>query len=69
MSNLFEHCRGAKEVEIIKAQIVRGVFFMAHLIPFNKLSSSAELVILLRSRGLYIEEEQLKSIFQDGGVS
>ena len=26
MSNLFEHCRGAKEVEIIKAQIVRGVF-------------------------------------------
>ena len=30
--------------------------FMAHLIPFNKqFSSSAELVTLLRSRGMYIE--------------
>ena len=48
MSNLFEHCRGAKEVEIIKAQIVRGVFFvhthlnMANLIPFTKRFESSE---------------------------
>ena len=32
---------------------------MAHLIPFNKqFSSSAELVTLLRLRGLYIEDEK-----------
>ena len=67
MSNLFEHCRGAKEVEIIKAQIVRGVFlFMAHLIPFIKqFSSSAELVTLLRSRGLYIEDQQKAEDYLD----
>ena len=39
---------------------------MAHLIPFNKhFSSSAELVILLRSRGLYIEEEQKAEDYLD----
>ena len=31
---------------------------MTHLIPFNKqFSTSAELVTLLRSRGMYIEDE------------
>ena len=39
---------------------------MAHLIPFNKqFSSSAELVTLLRSRGLYIEEERKAEDYLD----
>ena len=39
---------------------------MAHLIPFNKqFSSSAELVTLLRSRGMYIEEEQKAEDYLD----
>ena len=39
---------------------------MAHLIPFNKqFSSSAELVTLLRSRGLYIEDEQKAEDYLD----
>ena len=39
---------------------------MAHLIPFNKqFSTSAELVTLLRSRGLYIEEERKAEDYLD----
>ena len=39
---------------------------MAHLIPFNKqFSSSAELVTLLRSRGLYIEDKQKAEDYLD----
>ena len=39
---------------------------MAHLIPFNKqFSSSAELVTLLRSRGMYIEEERKAEDYLD----
>ena len=39
---------------------------MTHLIPFNKqFSSSAELVTLLRSRGMYIEEEQKAEDYLD----
>ena len=39
---------------------------MAHLIPFNKqFSSSAELVTLLRSRGMYIEKEQKAEDYLD----
>ena len=39
---------------------------MTHLIPFNKqFSTSAELVTLLRSRGMYIEDEQKAEDYLD----
>ena len=41
---------------------------MAHLIPFNKqFSSSVELVTLLRSRGLYIEEQKAEDYLDNIG--
>ena len=39
---------------------------MTHLIPFNKqFSTSAELVTLLRSRGMHIEEERKAEDYLD----